>query len=1329
MQRLTPPDRLYGREREIAALTDSFERVCTGYGEVLLLPGSPGVGKTALAQEAAGPILRRNGFFVQGKFDQYQQSTPYFAVSQALTELCDQLLAGSARHRERWREDVLRAVGPLGRLLVDLAPGFEALLGPQPLLTEIGPQEALHRFSRMLGSFLQTICRPEHPLVLFIDDWQWADPGSLRLLRQLQIGSALRYVLVIAAYRDNEVDAAHPLTSTLSDLRRQGVRVTSLGLNDLRGDDVARLVGDTVRPASADTGGLAAVVHARTRGNPFFVRSYLSYLQESGLIGFDETRRQWHWDQDRIEAADLPDDVVDLFVRRLGRLEEAPRELLSLAACLGNRFDVGTLSIISERPAEEVTAALSAPQTAVMLAGRGDGDDDGERRFLHDRVQQAAYSLIEAAELPAIHLRIGRLLLASLPPERLTERSFEVAGDFNAGGELVRDDAEALAALELDVAAARRAFAATAYRAALGFYRAADVFLSRPGLAERLWRERHDLAMRLFLDRAECEFLEGDRAAAEACVRQAAAHATDDVEKADALCVLIVHHTLVARYAEAVAAGREALSALGIDLPEADFEAARDHEIAQVRKELGDRAVSSLADLPVMSDRGMLMATKILITMGPPCYRWHQRLWSVIVPKAVGLTLRYGNVPQVGYSHPAFGGLLGWVDDDYATAREFGELATTLMTRTFRSPSDQSVFHLMIGSSIRPWFEHLRHASRDYEDAYDAGLLSGNLQYAAYAFGHNMYCRFYQAVPLPDLIQESCRSLEFSRTRLNQWAIDLLEGGLGVFRSLTLSVFDPLTGESPAGGDHTAWSEEAYLRGVADHENIQIACIYRVLKAHALLVLGDLERALAVSDEADALIFTVGTQGLLPWPEHVFARFLIRTALYPSAGDALRTAWRPELERTVERLRTWAEHCPDNFAHKLLLAEAELARIDGRWLEALSLYDEAIGAARAGEFLQWEGMACERASDCWVECGSERQAQAYLELAYVCYDGWGATAKTQALEASCRATLARALPSGDACEGAGAGAKALLDSLQDRQVAHLRRLATQAREARLESWEAAQAEELAEATARLRVEVTERGRAEAEVRRLNQHLEELVDERTARLEAANQELEAFVYAAAHDLRAPLRAIDGFSQLVAEEAAERLTDDEHDDLQRVRAAAQRMAALIDHFVVLSRASRLDLLPEQVDVSAVAARVAAELRDEHPDREIEFVIAPGLTARTDAAALGVVLTNLLGNACKYTSRHPTARIEVGATRSEGETVFFVRDDGAGFDMAHATRLFGPFQRFHPKADFPGDGIGLATVQRLVTRLGGRVWGEGEVERGATFSFTLGRPVADD
>ena len=1098
---LSIPNKLYGRDVEIATLLESFERVSRGRGEVLLVPGRPGVGKTALVQEVARPIWHRSGFFIQGKFDQYQQNTPYFAFRQALADLCRQLQSGDARQRARWKTSILEAVGDLGRLLVDLAPELEALLGAQPPLGDIGPQEARHRFAGVFRDFLQVVCRPEHPLVLFIDDWQWADAASLQLLRQMRVGSALRYLLVIASYRDNEVDTAHPLASAVDDLRSQAVPVEALLVKDLSVQDVRMLIADTLTPAVEDGEGLAALIHGKTRGNPFFVRSFLGFLEELDLISFDVAGERWRWRPDETGAADLPDDVVDLFVRRLRRLDAGSRELLSLAACLGNRFDLATLSIIGRRPFEEIrTHFCSGPAKDMLLPPENGADGPpsqdlsipDECRFLHDRVQQAAYSLIEPAELPRILLQIGRLLLTSLPPERLAERSFEVASDLNAGYAFIRDTDEQVQAVEINVAAARRAFAATAYRAALQFYRAANRFLERPGFAEHLWRLHRGLAMRLFKGRAECEFLEGGRDAAEGCIRQAAAHAWTGIDKADALSILIVHCTLQARYQEAIAAGRQALAALGIGLPEYDYEAARDDEIAQVRRELGSRPVSTLTELPVMSDPEMLMAAKILITMGPPCYRAHQRLWAVIVPKVVNLTLKYGNIPQIGYSHPAFGGLLGWVDNDYAAAEQFGEVATRLMADTFRSPSDQSVFYLMIGSSIRHWFEHLKYGTRDYNDAYEIGLQSSNLQYAAYAFGHNMYCRFYQAAPLAALIQESQRSLDFSRTRLNRWAIDLLEGGMHVFGALS--------GQSPALEGDDAWSEDEYLQRVADHQNIQVACIYRVLKTLSLLVLGDHERALTLSDEAEPLIYTVGTQGLLPWPEHLFARLLILTALYPEADAERQAEWRAELDRMMSRLRIWADNCPDNFAHKHLLAAAELARIDDRPREAAELYDQAVEEAEAGGFLQWEGMANERAGGFWLDCGNERLAHVYWQQAYVCYDRWGAVAKVRSLETAYRASLAGALPADD---GAGWPAAAPErergDALAERHVLRLRQYSSEMQQARLHAMEAAQAEELARATGRLRVEIAERRRAEEDLAHVNDELAA----RAAALEEAN----------------------------------------------------------------------------------------------------------------------------------------------------------------------------------------------------------------------------------
>jgi len=1096
MNPLAIPDRLYGRERDLAALCAAFEHSSRGHGTVVLLPGCAGVGKTALVQKLRRPVRDKNGFFIQGKFDQYQQSTPYFAFRQALAEFARELQAEDEPQRARWKTEISEAIGNLGQLLVDLVPEFLSLLGAQPPLVDISPQEARHRFAGVVQNFLKVVCRPEHPLVLFMDDWQWADAASLALLKQLQIGGALRYLLVIVAYRDDEVDAGHPLLSTVDDLRRQAVPVEELRVKNLAVHDVQALVLDTLTPAPDASADLAAIIHATTMGNPFFVRALLNFMLDTKLIWRDDARHAWQWSRAALNKADLPGNVVELFVQKLSRLDSATRHLFSLAACLGNRFDLKTLRIISGYPPADCLALLATDQAHTMLRPLDDsgGASPAQQRrapaawmFLHDRIQQAAYSLIDPAELPHILLKIGRLLHANLPPDQLAERLFEVVGDLNAGYHLLQDPAEMLQVVGLNIMAARKAHAATAYRAALQFYRAAHRFLEQPTFAEQLWRAEHALAMRLFNGRAECEFLEGSRAEAEACVHTALAHATTAIEKADAISVLIVHYTLLAKYPEAIAAGRQALAALGISLPEDDYETARNAEIAQVRHALASRPVAALVDLPVMCQPEMLMAAKIMITMGPPCYRSHQRLWSVLVPKVVNLTLQHGNIPQVGYSHTAFGGLLGWVDDDYATAREFGELATRLMTGTFTAPTDQSVFYLMIGSSIRHWFQHLSHSTQDYTNAYEIGLHSGNLQYAAYAFGHNLYCRFYQGVPLATLRQEAQRALDFSRTRVNQWAIDLLEGGLHVF-------------DAVAGVQETAaWSEEDYLQRVADHHNIQVTCIYNVLQTCAQLLLGKHARALKLSDTAEPLIYTVGTQGLLPWPEHVFARLLILTALYPKAKRAQQTKWRPELDRLLGKLRIWAANCPDNFAHKYLLATAELARIDGRPGEAMPLYDQAVAAAHAGNFLQWEALANERAYHFWLACGHARLAQVYWQQAYACYDRWGAAAKVAEMEQAYRADLADLLP------GAGAAgppaARALTKALLDNQINQLRACSFQMQEASLRAAAAIQAEELAQATERLRVQVAERKHAEEAQQNTNMQLRESVAKRELALQA------------------------------------------------------------------------------------------------------------------------------------------------------------------------------------------------------------------------------------
>jgi PAS domain S-box-containing protein len=1075
------PAQLYGRVQALDALISAFDHVCQGHGTVLLVPGNSGSGKTSLVQAIRGDVKSQNGLFLDGKFDQYHQNTPYSAIRSVLSAFCRELARDGIISTEYWMPRLLEAVGDLGAIVTDLAPELGRWLGQPPPVPEISPLESRHRFAGLLRRFLAVLCRPEHPVVLFLDDLQWADAASLELLTNLHVGTELRFALVIATYRDEEVEASHPLTQAITELKRQAVPVESLTVRNLTETEVRELLSDALAPAVEHLDALAALLHQHTAGNPFFTRKLLDLLHEQGLLYFDSARRTWCWRAQNAGGDRLPESIVGLFTEKIRHLPSETAELLALAACLGNQFELPTLAMLSERTAEECRGLLEPARFGHLLLAMGSQSGASEYRFLHDRVQQAAFNLIPAAEMPHVRLQVGRRLWKRLGKEQLNDRLFQVADHVNAGLDLVDDAGEQIDIVRLNTQAARKAQSETAYRAALHFYRAAASLLRRPGFAEKLWAEHHDAAHRFFLGRAESEFLEGDKKLAEECIRQAVARADNTLEKAEALNTLIVQFTLLARYPEAIAAGREAIAELGILLPESDYEAARDAELARFRDELRGRTVAELAELPVMTDPPMQMAVKLLIAMGPPCYRSHQRLWSVIVPMVVNLTIRYGNLPQIGYSHTAFGGLVGWVANDYAMTREFGELATRLMTSTFDSPSDRSVFHLMMGSSVRHWCDPLQASSRDYQQAYEIGSSSGNLQYAAYAFGHNMYCRLYQGTPLPELIQETQNSLTFSRTRVNQWAIDLLEGGLKIFKGLMGS------GDGP--DDDATWEQE-YLEQVRAHCNIQVECIYKVNRAFSLLMLGQCEQAIAWSDQAEPLIHTVGTQGMLPWAEHVYVRAMILTRLIPHAKTERQEVHRAELDRLLGQLRLWGSACPENFAHKRAFVAAETAVLDGRRAAALRLFHEAASLAASSGFVHWAGLANERAAEFLETQGQGRLAQAYWQEAFRCFEQWGATAKLRFLETAFGEQLRldqRLTPTDSGHEITGE--REFRQELRDEHGRQLRISRNLTRQIQKQLEIGNQAAELTEALDRLRQEVAERKRIEQSLQQANERLE------------------------------------------------------------------------------------------------------------------------------------------------------------------------------------------------------------------------------------------------
>jgi predicted ATPase/signal transduction histidine kinase len=975
--------RLYGREREREILLACFERACRGSRELLLIAGYSGIGKTSLIRETYIPATRQRAFFVAGKFDQLQRRLPYSAWIEALRKLVGFVLAEPADSLSLWRKRLGAALGRNGGVLAGVIPGLDLLLGPQAPPPELPPAEALNRFNETFRAFVSAFALPERPLAIFLDDLQWIDAASLQLLDLLARDARGGHLFLIGAYRDNEVASTHPLRLTLEALRREAAcPLTEMTLPPLDLPRIGELAADTLAAEPAEVEPLALEIARKTGGNPFFLWQFLRTLRENGWIWLDGSARRWRWNLPAIRQADFADNVAELMLHRFQRLPEATRTLLSQAACLGARFDLDGLSLIADgKPAkvyadlspalrEEFLLPLTAPELLEeSLAIRA-------FRFSHDRMQEAAYRALAPAQVAPLHRRIGRLLLAHAPEGKLGERILEIADHLNAAAELVDTPEECLELARLDLLAARKARESAAFEAALKYL---ETGMAR--LPEDLWEREHELAYALFRERGELEYLNSRFDAAESFVERAIAREADILRRAELHGMLVVQYTLRALYPKAIETARRGLALFAVALPEDDYETARDAELARIEALLRGRGLNALADLPPMQDARQRAVMTLLMNLGPPCYRSHPRLWSVIVALEIRLCLQHGATPSASYSYPAFGGLLTHVGQGGGKECAALRSATRRLMDRFGSPADISVGYLMMGSSLRHWHAPLSAASADYLEAYKTGLDSGNLQYAVYAFGHNVYCRYFQGVPLDELIGETEGYLEFSRKRRNLWGVDLMEGALRVFRMLRERAdADAASPEEP---------ESAYLARCEAHLNAQVFCIYHILKADALLHLGRTRAACASLVEAEARLDSVSVQGLLP---AVQFRALKGLALAdaPEAFGLDAAGARAELAELRRRCAVWAESAPENFEPLSELLRAEEARLDDDLPAALEAYDRAQDAALAQGFRQWAALAATRAAAFWRARGKADFAAVYRNKALENYRQWRA---------------------------------------------------------------------------------------------------------------------------------------------------------------------------------------------------------------------------------------------------------------------------------------------------------------------------------------------------
>ncbi|MGA2113155.1 MAG: sigma 54-interacting transcriptional regulator [Bryobacteraceae bacterium] len=977
--RLLIPEKLYGREREVDALLAAFDRVVAqGAAELVLVSGYSGAGKSSVVNELHKVLVPPRGLFAAGKFDQYKRDVPYATLAQAFQMLVRQILVASEAELNHWRHALLDALGPNGQLIVDLIPEVQFLIGKQPTVTELPPLEARGRFQLVFRRFLGAFARPEHPLALFLDDLQWLDTATLELLERLITDRDVRHVLLIGAYRDNEVSSSHPLMQTLAAIRGAGARPQEIVLAPLGLDDVERLVADALRCGPESAGPLALLVYEKTGGNPFFTIQLLTTLVEEGLLRFDQDAAAWIWDLDGIRGKRYSDNVVDLMIGKLRRLPHHAQTALQQLASLGNVAGIATLSAVFGQSEEEIHKALLDAARVGLVLRLGDS-----YAFLHDRIQEAAYALIPESERAETHLRIGRALMSSLTADGLAEHLFDVANQLNRSVELVIDHAERVQVAAIDLRAGRKANSSAAHTSARGYFAAAMALLD-----ERDWSSEYELMFSLTLERAGCELLTGGFDTAGQLIERLLPRAKSKVDEAAVYHLKVQLHLLKSETRQTVDTALACLRGFGIDMPVHPTEEQVRAEYEAVWHALNGRAIESLIDLPLMTDPEIRAAMMVLSVVNAPAYFIDFRLFCLQACYIVKVSIEHGMSDVSANAYCNLGVILGSVFHRYDEGYRFAKLACELVERHGFTAIRAKVY--VVFAIVAGWTQPIATAIDFARAGFRAAREGGDPAFGCYGLSESIMYLNLRNDPLDVVWRESEVAMDFARNARyddgaamfvsQQRFIATMQG-----RTTSLSTFSD-----------TQFDETTFEEQLTGGRNPTVSCWYWILKLKARYLSGDLAEALATAGKAKQLLWSA--IGRIEMEEYIYYTALTVAALYETASADEQQEWRELLREHQEQLHEWAENYPPTFGDKHALVSAELARIEKRDADALRLYEAAIHSARENGFVQYEGLAHELAGQYYLGRGLETAGYAHLRNARNCYDRWGAHGKVKQLE-------------------------------------------------------------------------------------------------------------------------------------------------------------------------------------------------------------------------------------------------------------------------------------------------------------------------------------------
>ena len=975
------PERLYGRELEIETLLNAFDRtVAGGKPELILVSGYSGIGKSAVVNELHKWLVPPRGLFASGKFDQFKRDIPYATLAQAFQSLIRPLLSKSEDEVLHWREALRTALDPNGQLIIDLVPELRHIIGEQPPVPELPPQDAQGRFQLVFRRFIDVFARPEHPLALFLDDLQWLDAATLDLLEDLLTRPELHNLLLIGAYRDNEVTPTHPLARKLDVIRQAGAAMRDIVLKPLNRADLETLLGDSLHCTLERAAPLASLLHEKTSGNPFFAIQFVLTLAEEGLLAFDYETAQWSWDLNRIHAKGYTDNVVELMVGKLSRLSAATQEALQEFACMGNSAEFDVLQMVCQRPVEEMHAQFWEAVLAGLIYR-----SENAYRFLHDRVQEAAYSQISPDRRAETHLHIGTLLAAHTPKEKQEEAIFEIVNQLNRGAHLITTRLERERVADLNLLAGRRAKSSTAYASALKYLRA-----GKSVLAEDAWDSNYTLAFAIEYLMSECELLTAELSAAEDRLSALAELARTRHDFSIVTRLRLTLYTTLDRSDRGVEVFLDYLRRSGTRWSPHPSREEVMREYEKIWANVGARQIEELLDLPFTADRDVLDMLDVFSEMVTPALFYDENFSSLVVCRMVNLSLEHGNCDASCFGYVWFAMFAGPRFGNYKDGFRFGQLGYDLVEQRGLTRYEARTL-MSFGNLVIPWARHVASGRELVRRAFDAAYRIGDLTFAAYSWDELITNSLAVGDPLADIQTEAENGLEFAKRVRFGMVVDLCAVQLGLIRTLR--------GLTPRFGcfDDADFNEFEYERHLASNPVLAIVdFFYRTRKLQVRFFANDYASAVDASLKAQTLQWTSPSQ--LETADFRFYGALAHAAAWNAASAQEREGHVEALMSHHEQLETWAVHCPANFENRAALVAAEIARIQGRLLDAEHLYEVAIQSSHSNGFIHNEAVANEVAARFYEGRGFDKVARAYLRDAQQCYLHWGADAKVRQLD-------------------------------------------------------------------------------------------------------------------------------------------------------------------------------------------------------------------------------------------------------------------------------------------------------------------------------------------